>query len=62
MEGMRDTHNVLVRKREGKRPLAITGLRWEDQADIKMELKYIGCEDVDRTHVAQVTGCCENSD
>jgi len=32
---------VLVRKREGKRPLGRPKLRWED--NIKMDLQEVGC-------------------
>jgi hypothetical protein len=41
----RGLYRVLVRKREGKRPLGRTRLRWED--NIKMDLQEVGCGDMD---------------
>jgi hypothetical protein len=36
----RDVHRVLVRKREGKRPLGRPRHRWED--NVKMDLQEVG--------------------
>jgi hypothetical protein len=47
------SYQVLVRKPEEKKPLVRPRHRWEDS--IKMDLKEIGCEDVDWIHVAQVS-------
>ena len=42
---------ILVGKHEGKRPLGRPRHRWED--NIKMELKEVGCGDIDRIDLAQ---------
>jgi len=47
---MRNVYNIFVGKPEGKRPLGRPGHRWED---IKMNLRQIGWEFVDRIHLAQ---------
>jgi aspartate carbamoyltransferase regulatory subunit len=39
------------RKTEGKRPLGFLRHEWED--NIKMDLKQIGCDEVDSIYVAQ---------
>jgi len=44
-------YRVLVRKREGKRPLRRLRLRWED--NIKMDLQEVGCGGVVWIDVAQ---------
>jgi hypothetical protein len=51
MGGMRIACNILVGKPEGKRSLEKHKRRWED--NIKMDLKEIGWEGVDRIHLAQ---------
>jgi hypothetical protein len=48
---MRNTHKILVRKPEGKRPLRRPGLRWED--NIRMDLKEIGWEGAGWIHLAK---------
>jgi hypothetical protein len=45
MGDRRGVYRVLVRKREGKRPLGRLRLRWED--NIKIDLQEAGCEGVD---------------
>jgi hypothetical protein len=40
-----------IRKTLWERPLGIYWLRWED--NIKMNLKKIGCEDMDWIHLSQ---------
>jgi len=42
---MRNAHKILVRKPEGKRPLARPRHRWE--YNIRMDLKEIGWEGMD---------------
>jgi hypothetical protein len=42
---LRDAHNILVGKHEGKRPLGRTRLRWED--NIRKDLREVRWEDVD---------------
>ena len=44
-------YRVLVRKREGKRPLRRLRLRWED--NIKMDLQEVGCGGMDWIELAQ---------
>jgi hypothetical protein len=44
-------HTVLVRKREGKRPLRRPRLRWEN--NIKMDIQEVGCVGVVWIDVAQ---------
>jgi ribosome biogenesis protein Nip4 len=51
MGDMRNAHNILVGKSEGKRPLRIPKHRWED--NIRMDLREIGWDDVDWLHLAQ---------
>jgi hypothetical protein len=45
MGDRRGIYRVLVGKPERKRPLGRHRLRWED--NINMDLKYVGCEDMD---------------
>jgi hypothetical protein len=45
MGEIRNAIKILVRKSEGERPLKRTRHEWEN--NIKMDLKVIGCEDVD---------------
>jgi hypothetical protein len=47
----RNAYNILVAKPEGKRPLGRPRLRWED--NITMDLREVGCEGVNRMHLAQ---------
>ena len=47
----RGVYRVLLGKREGKKPLARSRHRWED--NIKMGLQEVGCEDMDWTELAQ---------
>ena len=47
----RGVYRVLVRKHEGKKPLARPRNRWEDNT--KMDLQEVGCEGRDRIDVAQ---------
>jgi hypothetical protein len=49
---MRNVYKILVGKPEGKRSLGRLRRRWED--NIRMDLKEIGWENVDRIHVAHV--------
>jgi hypothetical protein len=49
--GERNAYVVLVRKLEGKRPLARARRKWED--NIKMVLKEIGWGGVESIHLAQ---------
>jgi hypothetical protein len=51
MGEMRNVYKILVRKREGTRPLGRPRHRWED--DIRMDLREIGWEGVDWIHVVQ---------
>jgi hypothetical protein len=57
----RNAYKLLVGKPEGKRPLGRPRHRWED--NIKMGLREIGWEVLDRIHLAQDTdqwrGCCD---
>jgi hypothetical protein len=46
---MRNAHEILVGKPEGKRPLGRSRPRWED--NIRMKLKEIGWEGVDCTRL-----------
>jgi len=48
---MRNECNILVGKREGKRPLGRTRGRWEDNS--RMDLGEIGWEFMDWMHLAQ---------
>ena len=47
----RGVYRVLVGKPEGRRPLGILRLRWED--NIKMDLHEVGCGGVDWIELAQ---------
>ena len=47
----RDVYRVLVRKREGKRPVERPRRRWED--NIKMDLLEVGCWGMDWIELAQ---------
>jgi hypothetical protein len=47
----RCVYKVLVRKTEGKRPLARPRHRWED--NIKMDLQEVGCGGMDWIELAQ---------
>jgi hypothetical protein len=51
MREMRNAYNILVRKRDGKRPLGRPRHRWEDS--IRIDLREIGWEGVDWLHLAQ---------
>jgi hypothetical protein len=51
MEEMRNAYSILVEKLAGKRPLRRPSHRWED--NIRMNLREIGWEDVDWTHLTQ---------
>ena len=42
MEQSRNAYRVLVGKPDGKRPLGMPRLRWED--NIKMDLREVGCD------------------
>jgi len=47
-------YRVLVGKPEGKRPLGRTKRRWKD--NIKMDLREMGCGDMDWIELAQDRG------
>jgi hypothetical protein len=47
----RGAHSVLVRKRDGKRPLGRPGGRWED--NIMMYLQEVGCGGIDWIELVQ---------
>jgi hypothetical protein len=47
----RGTYRVLLRKREGKRPLGRPRHRWED--NIKIDLQEMGCGGMDWIELAQ---------
>jgi len=47
----RGVYRVFVGKPEGKRPLGIPRLRWED--NIKMDLQEVGCGGMDWIELAQ---------
>jgi hypothetical protein len=49
--GQMAAYNILTGKPEGKRPLGRPRRRWED--NIRMDLRKIGWEDVERIHVLQ---------
>jgi hypothetical protein len=51
MREMKNTYKILVRKREGKKPLGRPRRTWED--NIRMDLREIGLEGVDWIHLAQ---------
>jgi hypothetical protein len=46
--GLSGAYNILVGRPEGRRPLGRPRHRWKD--NIKMDLKEIGCGDVDWIH------------
>jgi hypothetical protein len=48
---VRGAYNILVGRPEGRRPLGKPRRRWED--NIKMDLREIVFEDVDRIHWAR---------
>jgi len=48
---MRNVYNIFFRKPEGKRPLGISRLWWED--NIRMDLRDIGWKSVDWMQVTQ---------
>jgi hypothetical protein len=50
MGKVRGAYNILVGRREGRRPLGRPRRKWED---IKMDLREIGFWDVDWIHWAQ---------
>jgi hypothetical protein len=47
---MRKAYNILVGKPEGKRPLRVPKIRWDDNIDVR----EIWWEGVDWIHVAEV--------
>jgi hypothetical protein len=51
MEEMRNAYNILVGIHEGTRPLARHRRKWE--VNIRLNVKDIGWECVDWTHLAQ---------
>jgi hypothetical protein len=51
MKGIRNGYKILVVKPEGKRSLVRPGRRWE--CNIRINLKEIGWEGVEWTHLAQ---------
>jgi len=51
IEAIRNTYKVLIRKPEGRKTLGRPSRIWED--NIRMDLREIGCEGVDRIHLAQ---------
>jgi hypothetical protein len=51
MGGEEECYRILVEKPEGKRPLGRTRHRWVD--NIKMDLREIEWDGMDRIHVAQ---------
>jgi len=51
MRERRGVYRVLMRKREGKRPLRRLRRRWED--NIKMDLQGLGCGGMDWLEQAQ---------
>jgi hypothetical protein len=51
MEAMRYSYKIVARKLEVKRPLGRPKCRWDN--DIKMDLKDIGCEDVNWIYLTQ---------
>jgi hypothetical protein len=48
---MRNSHKILVRNPEGKRPLGRSGNGWD--GNIKSHFKEMRCNDVDWIHLAQ---------
>jgi hypothetical protein len=53
MGEIRNTYNILVGKPEGKRPLRRPRRRWEDNINIRMDLRETVWEGVDWIHQAQ---------
>jgi hypothetical protein len=51
MGAIRNVHNILVGKPEGKRPLVRARHRWKD--NIRMDLRAIGWEGVEWMYLAQ---------
>jgi hypothetical protein len=51
IEAIRNTYKVLIRKPEGRKTLGRPSRIWEE--NIRMDLREIGCEGVDRIHLAQ---------
>jgi hypothetical protein len=51
MEEMRNSYSIVVGKPEGKRPLGRPRHRWDD--NMRMDLRELGWEGVDRFHLAQ---------
>jgi hypothetical protein len=51
MGEVRGAYNILVGRPEGRKPLGRPRRRWED--NIKMDLRDIGCGDVDWIHSAR---------
>jgi hypothetical protein len=49
----RNAYRILVGKPEGKRPLRRPGCRWVD--NINMDLRDIGCDDINRIDLAEDT-------
>jgi hypothetical protein len=47
----RGVYRFFVGHPEGKRPLGMSGLGWEDK--IKMDLQEVGCGGMDWIHLAQ---------
>jgi len=55
----RNAYRVLAGKPEGKRPLGRPRQRWK--SNIKTDLKYLACKNVDCIHLAQdreMASCC----
>jgi hypothetical protein len=52
----KNAYNILVGKREGKRPLGQPRHRWED--NIKMDLREIGWATIDCIHLVQDRDWC----
>jgi hypothetical protein len=51
MGEIKNAYIYFIQKLEGKRPLAISRRRWED--NIRIDLREIGWEGVDWMHLAQ---------
>jgi hypothetical protein len=54
MEEMSYTYKVLVGKPEGKRPLGRPRRKWKD--NVRTDLREMGWEILERTHLAQDRG------
>jgi hypothetical protein len=48
-----NAYRILVGKQEGKKPLGRLGCRWEDNTNIKMDLREIGWGCMDWIDLAQ---------